>query len=298
MLQLTVALDGSGDFQKVQDAINQVRVHPLEPVLIYIKNGRYHERLIIPDNKPNITLRGESKDHTIISDGTYAEMVDANIQKLGTFKTAVVHIQADEINVENLTIENTAGYGPEIGQALALYVSGDRCTYKNIRLLANQDTLYTAKGRHYFTHCYIEGHVDFIFGSATAIFDQCEIHSLRKGYITAASTPKEVNFGFVFLECKLTGSADEDSVYLGRPWRPDASTIFIRTWMGPHIKKVGWDNWRDEANEKTARYAEYQSFGPGASEHTRVHWSAILTEEISLEHVFKGENNWLPRETI
>ncbi|OIJ14677.1 pectin esterase [Anaerobacillus alkalilacustris] len=293
---IRVALDGSGDFTTVQEAIDQVRVHPLEPVTILIKNGLYKEKIFIPDNKSSITLIGESKENTVISYNNYAEMLDENQNKIGTFKTASIHILGDDITVENLTIENNAGYGPDIGQAVALYVSGDRCVYKNVRLLGNQDTLYTGKGRHYFKDCYIEGHVDFIFGAATAVFDHCEIHSLRSGYITAASTPNDEKYGYVFLDCKLTSVSDAETVYLGRPWRPYAATMFIRTWMGPHIKACGWDNWRDESNEKTARYGEYKSSGPGEKEKSRVHWSRILTDDevqiITLKNIFNSKNRW------
>jgi pectinesterase len=299
MLEFTVCKVGTGDFTSIQEAINQVRVHPLEPVTIYIKNGKYEEQIIVPDNKPDIRIVGESVNETIISGNLYAEMIDSENEKLGTFRTPVVSIHADNFRMENLTVENTAGYGPEIGQAVALYISGDRIVFKNIRLLGNQDTLYSSRGRQYFFNCYIEGHVDFIFGSGTMVFDQCEIHSLRQGYITAASTPKEIKYGFLFFDCRLTGSANKNSVFLGRPWRPYAHTVFVRTWMGPHIKREGWDNWRNEDNEKTVRYAEYNSTGPGASDNERETWSSLLgekeVEQLTMEEIFRGWNDWKPQ---
>jgi pectinesterase len=226
-------------------------------------------------------------------------MINSEYEKLGTFRTPVVSIHADHFYMENLTVENTAGFGPEIGQALAMYVSGDCMVFKNVRLLGNQDTLYSSRGRQYFFNCYIEGHVDFIFGSGTIIFDQCEVHSLRQGYITAASTPKELKYGFLFFDCRLTGSAEENTVFLGRPWRPYAHTFFVRTWMGPHIKQEGWDNWRNEENEKTVRYAEYGSTGPGASVDERVSWSSLLkekeVEQLTIEKIFRVWNDWTPQ---
>ncbi|WP_223701479.1 pectinesterase family protein [Sutcliffiella deserti] len=292
----TVSKDGTSDFTCIQDAIDHVRVHPLEPVTIFIKNGNYQEKLIIPDNKHNVKLVGESREGTIISFHESARMKDSTGKSLGTFRTPVVTALADCIQMESLTIHNTAGYGEDVGQALALYVAGDRSIFKNVSLLGNQDTLYTSRGRQLFQQCYIEGHVDFIFGAASTIFDQCEIHSLRKGYITAASTPEDQSFGYIFLDCRLTGAADIESVYLGRPWRPYAHTFFVRTWMGEHIKKDGWDNWRDEANEKTARYGEYDSYGPGALVERRVRWAKQLTrdeaESLTVEKLFPDLANW------
>ncbi len=298
MQKLVVCKEGNGDFSSIQKAIDSIRVHPLEPVMIYIKAGKYEEKIVIPVNKPDLHLIGEDVEKTVISYHLFAEMIDSNHKKLGTFRTPVVSIHADNIQLENITIENTAGYGKEIGQALALYVSGDRGIYHHVRLLGNQDTLYSSRGRQYFLNCYIEGHVDFIFGSGTAVFDHCEIHSLRDGYITASSSPKESPYGFIFFECKLTGSANENTVYLGRPWRPYAQTSFIRTWMGPHIKRQGWDNWRNEKNEKTSRYSEGSSIGPGATNEQRVKWSTILSEseieELTVEKVFNLSDGWVP----
>lgn len=298
MRNIYVDKNGDGDFTSIQAAIDDVRVHPLEPVTIFIKAGIYHEKVVVPDNKPDIHLIGENTQHTIISNHVYANMLDSNKNMLGTFQTPTVSILADNIKVENLTIENTAGFGPKVGQALALYVSGDRGIYKNIRLLGNQDTLYSCRGRQYFIDCYIEGHVDFIFGSGTVVFTQCEIHSLREGYITAASTPKDIPYGFIFFDCKLTGSAKENTVFLGRPWRPYAHTLFIRTEMGKHIKQEGWDNWRNPENEKTARYAEYDSSGPGATKEHRVIWATTLSRDevdrLTLEQIFHGRDGWIP----
>lgn len=297
-MKMVVAKDGSGDFTTIQDAIEAMRVLPLEPVTIYVKNGVYEEKVVVPDNKWDLTLIGESKEGTVITYADHAAMRDERGNKIGTFRTPTFTVLADNFRMENMTLVNAAGYGEGVGQALALYASGDKLVFKNCRFLGNQDTIYTSKGRQYFVDCYIEGHVDFIFGSATAVFQNCEIHSLRRGYITAASTPKDVEFGYVFFDCKLTGVADEGSVYLGRPWRPYGHTIFVRTWMGPHIHPEGWHNWRNPDNERTARYAEYGSTGPGANPDARVPWSRQLTEEevkeLTLERIFRGSNNWVP----
>jgi pectinesterase len=299
MQQFTVATDGSGDFTGVQEAINAVRVHWQEETVIYIKNGVYREKIVVPDNNNWISLIGESQEGTIITNNEHARMIGADGKEIGTFKTSVLTAGGDDFRLENLTIQNTAGVGDGIGQALALYLSGDRAVLNKVRLLSYQDTLYTCKGRHYFNNCYIAGHVDFIFGGATAVFDECEIHSLRKGYITAASTEEQTACGYVFLNCKLTGAADHSTVFLGRPWRPYAHTVFINTWMGAHIKPEGWENWRNPDNERTARYAEYGSTGPGANQSSRVGWSRQLTaaevEKLTVPYILAGADGWNPQ---
>lgn len=301
MIKIIVSKDGEGDFLSIQEAIDSVRVLSLEPVTIMIKEGVYEEVVTVPDNKPNIKIIGDGKEKTIIQNNRCATMKNKQGKSIGTFKTAVVYAFADNLSFENLTIRNCAGFGESIGQALALYVSGDKCMFNHIALSGNQDTFYSSRGRQYFINSYIEGHVDFIFGSGTVVFDNCIIHSLRKGYITAASTPQDLRYGFVFRNCKLTGEAVPDTVYLGRPWRPYAHTAFINTWMGPHIKCEGWDNWRDHKNEFTSRYYEYRSFGPGAHHEQRVQWSKMLSDQeakqYSLDNIFHQANDWIPNTT-
>lgn len=296
--KITVSKNGDSDYKSLQEAIDSIRVHPLEHVTIFLKEGIYEEKVIIPDNKPDLRIVGEGPRKTIIRFGDYAEKIDENNKKYGTFRTPVFYAQSDNLIIENLTIENIAGFGPDIGQAIALYVSGDKCIFNNVSLLGNQDTLYSAKGRQYFYKCYIEGHVDFIFGSGTVVFDHCTIHSLRDGFITAPSTPKENKFGFVFLDCNLTSSSPNNIVYLGRPWRPYGHAAFIRTWMDTHIIPTGWDNWDNVENEKTARFFEYCNKGPGAIIEKRVKWSHQLTTSESLEYtvenIFTIKDEWVP----
>lgn len=296
MEKIFVSKNESADYNTIQSAIDSVRVFPLEEVTIYVANGVYQEKITIPENKPNIHIIGESSENTIVSFDDYAEKVDSIGKKLGTFRTATAMIHANDFTLRNITIRNSAGYGKEIGQAVALYLSGDRCRVYNARLLGNQDTLYTSQGRQFFSGCYVEGHVDFIFGAATAVFKDCEIHSLREGYITAASTPENQKYGFIFFNCKLTGSAKERTVYLGRPWRPYAHTLFINCSMESHIKLEGWDNWRNPENEQTARYGEYQSFGVGFSGDKRVDWAKQLTRaDINkITKIFHVSDEWIP----
>ncbi|MEQ9441322.1 MAG: pectinesterase family protein [Cyclobacteriaceae bacterium] len=290
---MVVAQDGSGDYRYIQDAIDATRAFVPRDLTITIKNGIYKEKLLIPGWITDITLRGESADSTII---TYDD--HAGKGKMGTFDSYTLKVEGNDIVVENITIANTAG---EVGQAVALHIEGDRCVFRNCRFLGNQDTMFASGegSRQYYQDCYIEGTTDFIFGPATAVFEDCHIHSKRNSYITAASTPEWVDYGYVFIDCRFTADEGVDEVYLGRPWRDYAKTVFIRADLGEQIVPEGWHNWSRPEAEKTTFYAEYGSTGPGAQPNSRVGWSHQLKEEdlddYTLENIFGG---WNPDETI
>lgn len=297
-----VAQDGSGDFKTIQEAVNVVRDHSQQKVIIEIKNGVYHEKLVIPSWKKNIALVGESKEKTIITNDDYSGKAFQGKDftgnpKFSTYTSYTVLIQAIDCSAENLTIQNTAG---RVGQAVALMIEADRVSIKNCNILGYQDTLYTAKdGRNYFQDCYIEGTTDFIFGEATAVFQNCTIKSLSDSYVTAASTTSQQKFGYVFLNCKLIAANEATKVYLGRPWRPYAKTVFIHSDLGAHILPVGWNPWKGDAmfpeKEKTVFYAEFQNTGAGANTAERVAWSHQLksaeAKKYTLENIFC---NWNP----
>lgn len=209
----------------------------------------------------------------------------------------VFFVFGDGFYAKNITFENSSG---PVGQAVAVRVDGDKVVFENCRFLGFQDTLYPhgRNSRQYYKNCYIEGTTDFIFGWSTAVFEDCEIYSKAGGhYITAASTEKETEYGFVFINCKLTGDAPKGSVYLGRPWRNYAQSVFINTEMGEHINQAGWHNWDKPHAEQTAFYAEYNSTGKGANAEKRVPWSKQLTKEeaekYTAEHILKGKDNWI-----
>lgn len=271
--EIVVSRDGTGDYRTLTEAMEGIRAFMDYKVTVFIKNGVYKEKVIVPSWLENVDFVGESMENTII---TYDD--HANINKMGTFRTYTVKVEGNTITFKNLTIENNAA---RLGQAVALHTEGDRLMFINCRLLGNQDTIYTgAKGtRLHFLNCYIEGTTDFIFGPSTALFEGCTIHSKSNSYITAASTPADIEVGYVFKNCKLTADAGVDKVYLGRPWRPYAATVFINCEMGKHICPAGWDNWRNPENEKTSRYAEYGSTGEGASTDARVKWAKQLTKK-------------------
>lgn len=282
---LIVAQDGSGDFKTIQEAVNYVKDNSVKRVVITIKPGKYVEKLVISNLKTFITLKGLDRDKTIISFDDYSgkpvREIDASGKKeFGTSTSYSFLIQGNDCTLENLTVENTAG---RVGQAVALLIKSDRVSVKNCNILGNQDTLYLSEGntRVYFENCFINGTTDFIFGAATAYFYKCTIESLTNSYITAASTPQGQSYGFVFTDCKLTAKDNTvNKVFLGRPWRPYAQTVFINTEMGSHIIPEGWNEWIDKRfpdKDKTAYYAEYGSKGVSAKNVSqRVSWSHQL----------------------
>ena len=289
---IVVSRDGTGNFRTLQEAIESARAFMDYTVTIYVKNGVYKEKVIVPSWVENIDIIGEDRDKTII---TYDD--HANINKMGTFRTYTVKVEGSDITFKNLTIENNAA---QLGQAVALHTEGDRLKFINCRILGNQDTIYTGAKftRLYFKDCYIDGTTDFIFGPSTALFEDCIIHSKRNSYVTAASTPKEAKYGYVFKHCKLTAEPGVDKVYLGRPWRPYAYTLFIECELGKHIVLAGWHNWGKQSNEETARYMEYKNTGEGANASERVAWSTQLTkkeaEAVTVDAIFRTQSDWDP----
>jgi pectinesterase len=307
---ITVSADGSGDFKTVQEALAAVRDNSDERSVIHIKPGTYQGPIIVAKNKPKVTFEGENAETTIL---TWDRNVRDPIPEGSDKFNPGVQILADDFRATNLTIQNTSG---DHGQALALRADADRGVFTNCRIIAWQDTLMVNNGRDYFNDCYIAGRVDFIYGSATAVFDHCEIHSRNGGHVTAASTPQDHPFGFVFLNCKLTGDAiawdpattDPATTQkarvtpiadLGRPWRPYGAVTFLNCEMGSHINPKGWNNWGKAENEKTARYAEYNSTGAGANPDKRLPWSKQLTKDeadkITVESVLGGNDQWKPQ---
>lgn len=289
---IVVAADGSGDYKTIQEAIAAAPGNNADRTTIRIKPGTYQGQIVVPPSKPNLTFVGESARRPVL---TYAlnvkDPVPAGVPE--RFNGIGVVILGNGFHAENVTFENTSG---DHGQALAVRVEGDRSIFRGCRLLGWQDTLMVSNNRQYFKDCYIEGRVDFIFGGSTAVFEDCEIHSKNGGYVTAASTPEDHRYGYVFLRCRLTG--DGVPAFLGRPWRPNASVAFIDCEMGSHIRPEGWNNWGKAENEKTARYAERNSRTPQGRPldvSQRVPWSRQLTaEEAAGYTIVNALNGWDP----
>ena len=307
---IVVARDGTGQFRSVTEAIEVCRAFMDYHKVIYVKRGTYKEKLIIPQWLQNIEICGEDRDETIITyddhanismDGNFwpAELKQqltamGNRPTLGTFRSFTVRVDANDITLKNITIENNAA---RLGQAVALHTQGDRLRFVNCRFLGHQDTVYTGMGatRLFFDHCYIEGTTDFIFGPSTAWFEQCHIHCKANSYITAASTPKEVKYGYIFNRCNVTAAENVEKVYLGRPWRDYGYTLFMHCTLPRQIRPEGWHHWQKE-REQTARYLEFENEGPGAATDKRVPWSRQLTKkeakEITPQNVFQRQDDW------
>ncbi|MCR5033603.1 MAG: pectin methylesterase [Lachnospiraceae bacterium] len=302
------------EFSSIQEAVDSIPEDNEVPVLIRLSPGVYEGPITI--NKPYVTLEGDSPETTRITGRLGAfEILEDGIKR-GTFRTQTVFIDTHDFTARNITFENAAGFGRLAGQALALYVDGDHITFDHCHLLASQDTLFAAPlppkevepggfrgpkefaprnvGRHYYKDCFIRGDVDFIFGGATAYFENCELFSQKTddepasndpdtqkiyGYVTAASTPEGRPFGFVFDHCRLTGNCPDNSCYLGRPWREYAKVVFLNCEMGPHIRPEGWHDWGKDFAHDTILFAEYHSTGPGAHPGKRAAFSRQLTDE-------------------
>lgn len=302
---LVVAKDGSGDFSNISNALAWIQENQEKSErVIFIRSGIYEERVEI--RTPYLTLIGENAETTKITGHLYAKMPMEDIGKLGTFRTYTVFVDTHDFTACNLTFENTAGTGDHLGQAVALYADGDRLLFENCKLLGCTDTLFTGplppyelkkfgftgpkqfaeriNGRQHYRNCYIEGDVDFIFGSATAYFEQCEIHSKNRNkpvnsYNTAASTAEGQAYGYVFERCSFTGECPEQTAYLGRPWRNFAKTVILHSYLGKHICEEGWHNWNKKEAEQTVFYAEYENYGPGYRPDKRPAWVHMLTKD-------------------
>lgn len=301
---------GAGDTATLAEAFAMAASLPADnAVEIHIGAGTYKEKLDL--ERDNVTLLGEDAETTILTFDDYALFLMPDGIKRGTFRSYTLFVHGDNFTAKNLTFANTAGFGPKVGQAVAVYADGAHMSFENCRFLGHQDTLFTAplpptvvewggfrgpretaprdNGIHYYKNCYIEGDVDFIFGGATAYFEECEIHSLTRnsdpdGYITAASTPEGRPYGYVFDKCRFTSDCAPETVYLGRPWRSYAKTVILRSELGAHIKKEGWHDWNKEEVKELTYYAEYKNYGPGASPETRVSWSHQLSDKEAEEY--------------
>ncbi len=295
-----VARDGTAEFRNIDDAIEVCRAFMEYHKVIFVKKGTYKEKLIIPSWLTNIEICGEDRDNTIITYDDHANVKRLDTGKpMGTFRTYTLKVQGSAITLKNITIENNAA---KLGQAVALHTEGDKLVFINCRFLGNQDTVYTGVGgtRLYFKDCYIEGTTDFIFGPSTVWFENCTIYSKVNSYITAASTPAEYTYGYIFNNCKLIASPEATKVYLGRPWRPYAHTLFMNCNLGSHIRPEGWHNWGKTDNEKTSRYEEYNNTGAGADVSRRVSWTRQLSKKeaakITPANVFKVDTDWIPKD--
>jgi len=293
---INVASDGSGDFVSMQEAFNSIPQGNTKRVTIRIRPGIYREKLFLDSTKQNISLEGEDAARTVLVYADHTGKISPGGDTINTYTSQSFFIGGDGFRARNISFANDAGFNA--GQAVAIHVRADRCAFFQCHFTGFQDVLFlsAAGKRQYFEDCYIEGTTDFIFGASTAWFENCLINSKKNSHITAASTPMDQSFGFVFNRCTLIADSLVDRVSLGRPWRPYASVVYLYTEMGKHITPAGWDNWKNVANEKTARYAEYKSAGPGGLSSLRHSWTKQLREDeakkITKKIVLK---NWDPK---
>ena len=294
---IVVARDGTGEFRNIDDALEVCRAFMDYKKVIYVKKGTYKEKLVIPQWLQNIEIVGEDRDLTVITWDDHANVKTAERPKgMGTFRTYTVKVEGNAITFKNITIENNSA---RLGQAVALHTEGDRLVFVNCRLLGHQDTVYTgvAGTRLLFKDCYIEGTTDFIFGPSTAWFEGCTIFCKANSYITAASTPQEQPYGYVFNQCTVQVQEGVDRVFLGRPWRDYGYTLFMHCDLPRQIRPEGWHHWREEAKQ-TARYLEYDNRGEGAATSQRAPWSRQLTkkeaQKVTMQEVFSIKDSWTP----
>ncbi|WP_299780577.1 pectate lyase [uncultured Formosa sp.] len=293
---ITVSQDGSGDFTSIQDAINNCKSFPYKRITIYIRNGTYIEKIHVYEWNPKISFIGEDKVKTIITYNDYFESI--NLGRNSTFHTSTVLVEGNYTQFKNLTIQNTAG---AVGQAVALSVNANGFVIENCNVLGNQDTVYLSGegNKQWFKNCLITGTTDFIFGNAITLFTNCEIRSKSDSFVTAASTTQGNSFGFVFKDCKLTAEENVHEVYLGRPWRNYAKTVFLHCNLGSHILPEGWHNWSKTEPKSLGFYAEYNNTGEGSSTDKRVSWSHQLSKkqasDYTLENILEinSEEEWL-----
>ena len=327
---IIVSRDGSGDYSSLQAAVDAVAATGRAPTIILVRAGEYREKVVVHRN--NLRIVGESPENTVLVWNGCAKDTYPTGEEKGTFLSSTLMITGHNVEVENLTIRNDAGDGRKVGQAVAVYAAGDRGVWRNCRLIAHQDTLFCGPlripnviedigdrrgaaeavsrvedghltwSRQYFEHCYIEGDVDFIFGSYRCWFEKCVLFmGARGGWYTAANTNRLQPHGMVFHRCRLTGACEEGAASLGRPWRAYARTVFLDCEMDAHVAPDGFRDW-DEERVVTERYGEWRTSGARAEQSPRHPAQKRLTDEdaavITLPEVIGGWDGWRPDRRI
>ncbi len=287
---LTIAQDGSGEYTSIQDAIDITQAYPLKQITLFIKNGIYNEKIELPATHVNMSFIGENADSTVIAFGDYAGKGKHNV-----FTSFTAKISGNRFSAKNITFKNNA---KSKEAALALFVDADKAVFENCKFIGNQQAVFTGgeNSKQYFLNCYIEGATDVIFGPATAVFENCKIKVKANSNITAASTPSENFFGYVFLKSFIFADSSLNNIHLGRPWRPNAKTVFLYCNLPKAISAAGWKNLEDTNHKPNIFYAEYKNNGSGAASGNRVSWAKQLTDQeaksYNLKNIFNTQNNW------
>ncbi|KHN10485.1 probable pectinesterase/pectinesterase inhibitor 12 [Glycine soja] len=273
---LVVAADGTGNFSTITEAINFAPNNSMDRIVIYVKEGIYEENVEIPSYKTNIMMLGDGSDVTFITGN----------RSVGdgwtTFRSATLAVSGDGFLARDIAIENSAG--PEKHQAVALRVNADLAAFYRCAIYGYQDTLYVHSFRQFYRECDIYGTIDYIFGNAAAILQECNIISRKPmpgqfTVITAQSrdSPDE-DTGISFQNCSIIATLDLYSnsssfkSYLGRPWRIYSRTVYLESYIDDFIDPKGWTKWSNEQGLETLYYGEYDNYGPGSSIDKRVQW--------------------------
>lgn len=313
---VVVAKDGSGNFKTITEAYNYLAsINDSKRKTIYVKNGVYKEQLTI--SKPSVTITGESKKNTILTYNVANGDTKPTGGKYNSADCAALTVAANDFIAQNITFENShlKDTGKDV-QASCVYTYGDRLTFTNCNFYSGQDTLcaYTYgvdKSRVYFKDCFIQGSVDFIWGGAIALFDNCTLNEIRDGGMyTAANTPNGQKLGYVFLNCTLTSNADAvytsrtnprwktpSSVYLGRTYGDYCHVSYINCNINAPVNPLGWLKMGNDVNN-TAQLEEYGCKGIGSNRSQRVLWSKELNSsnaaKYTVANVLSGKDGWKP----
>lgn len=290
MLKWTVSPDGTGDFSSLQAAVDSLPENPAEPAVLFLRSGCYPERVVV--HRDHVHILGEDRENTVITASACARDFGEYTDVTRTFLSATLMVTGRDVTLENLTVRNDAGDGRTAGQAIALYAAGDGGVFRNLNLVAHQDTLYCGplnplvaevisprrgsaelvnaenlgscpgtRSRLLFEDCFIRGDIDFIFGPYRSRFERCILYMNRRGgFYTAANTPETQSVGFVFHRCRLTGECPEGAGFLGRPWRKFARTVFLSCEMDEHVAPQGFADW-DSERVVTLRLGEFGTTG-------------------------------------
>ena len=273
----TVDCNGRGDFRTIQACFDALPSKPAEWRTVRIMPGTYREKVTLDVYKDKVRiLAGGTEQVCIVWDDYSGKIVDG--RELTTYDSYTMSIQADDIFMEDILVENDAG---RVGQAVALETRGDRIHLRACTLIGNQDTFFTRGyvSRVFVERCHIEGTTDFIFGPSIVVFDDCHIHCKADSFITAASTTERNRYGYVFFNCGVTAAEGVTRVYLGRPWKSTARTVWLECEFPAAIHPEGWRDWHDAARKGDVYYAEWGCTGPGADRSGRVAWSRALNGE-------------------
>jgi pectinesterase len=288
------AADNTSSFATIQFAMDHApQPGPGGRLFVHIAPGNYAERVMVTENRPRTTFLGDPQDPSQVVITASQNAASAG----GTFFSATVDVEAPQFEADGITFANTAG---NTGQAVAIVVRSDKAIFKHCRFLGDQDTLFADFGRQYYTQSFITGGVDFIFGNASAVFDNVEIHEQRPAYLTAQSrTAADQSTGYVITNSRVTAEdLHGKNFYLGRPWRPFARVIVINTSLPAELSPQGWSPWRAGETPTQTFYAEYNNSGPGAPSSARVVWSRQLSardaQQFAPVNFLRGSDNWNP----